>query len=493
MSDHVSLPPPSGETRAGTAGLRRSLRRFDIIAMGVVAVISFDTVGQIATGGGEALTWTAVVTLFFLVPSALLFAETGSAFPQEGGAYTWVKLAFGRGTAALTTLFYWVTNPIWLGGTLAFLAASAWDGFVFHLGSGTFADYAFKFLFIWLAILTAIMALRRGKWVVTAGAVVKVATLAIFTGTALAHGVIHGFRGLEGARFTPTTAGFLAVVPVLLFACVGFEGPNAAGEEMHDPRRDVAPAIGRSAFIAACAYLLPIFAILAVVPVDQVTGIGGFMEAAHAVFDIYGSAGGPLLAATAVMFVFALFTQGGAWMIVSDRMQAMAAAEGGFFSRPLGAFHPRLGTPVRMNLLSGLVATAFMFGAMWLADGDAAAIFRVVLTVAVSTLLLSYLLIVPALVVLRLRHNEFPRPYRVPFGNRGFLVCAGLVYAWILVGSWSTLFPGVLEPLFGAGYDFRNVWGVSRWSFELITLGTVAVLLVVGGAGWFAARATDRE
>ncbi|MFF3504333.1 APC family permease [Streptomyces sp. NPDC003247] len=486
MSSHLTSSDP--RTPDTATGLPRSLKRFDITAMAVAAVISFDTVGQIATGGGEAATWTAVIALFFLVPYALLFAETGAAFPQEGGPYVWVKLALGRPAAALTTLFYWVTNPIWLGGSLVFLAAETWDGFVFPLGSGTVADYAFKLLFVWAAILTAVVSLRRGKWITTAGALVKVLALGLFTLTAVLYGIEHGFHGLTDTRFTPTTAGFLALVPILLFAYVGFEAPNAAGEEMHDPQRDLPAALGRSAAIAACCYLLPVLALLAVVPARKVTGIGGFMEGARLVFGVYGGASGPLLTLTAVMFVFALLTQGSAWMIVSDRMQAMAAADGAFFTRSLGAFHPGLGTPVRTNLLSGAVATVFMLTAMQLADGDAGAVFAVVLTVAVTTLLLSYLVVVPALVVLRLRRPDTPRPYRVPFGDPGFLTCAALVYAWILAGSWSALFPGVLEGLFGIDYVFQDVWGVSRLSFEAFTLGTVAVLLLVGTVGLTVAR-----
>lgn len=475
--------PSPAEPELRTPHLRRSLRRFDITAMGVAAVISFDTIGQIATGGGEAVTWAGTIALFFLIPYALLFAETGAAFPQEGGPYVWVKRAFGRLPAALTTLFYWVTNPIWLGGSLVFIAAETWDGFVLPLGRGTPADYTFKLVFIWIAILTAVVSLRRGKWITTAGAAVKVLALTVFTGTALAYGMAHGFRGLDSASFPPTTAGFLTLVPVLLFAYVGFEAPNAAGEEMHDPQRDVPSALGRSAAIATACYLLPVFAILAVVPAGEVTGIGGFMEGARMVFEIYGPASGAALTTVAVMFVFALLTQGSAWMIVSDRMQAMAAADGGFFSRSLGAFHPRLGTPVRTNLLSGVIATLFMLAAMRLAAGDAAAVFGVVLTVAVTTLLLSYLAIVPALVVLRVRHAQVPRPYRVPFGTPGFMVCAGLVYAWILVGSWAALFPGTLEAALAIPYDFQEVWGVSQLSFEVFTLGTVGALLLIGTVG----------
>ncbi|MET9384416.1 hypothetical protein ABZY09_25925 [Streptomyces sp. NPDC002928] len=134
------------------------------------------------------------------------------------------------------------------------------------------------------------------------------------------------------------------------------------------------------------------------------------------------------------------------------------------------------------------MATVFMLAAMQLADGDAGAVFAVVLTVAVTTLLLSCLTVIPALVVLRLRRPDVHRPYQVPVGNRGFVTCAALAYAWILIGSWSALFPGVLERLFGIDYDFRDIWGVSLLSFEAFTLGTVAMLLLVGGIGMTVAR-----
>ena len=124
-----------------------------------------------------------------------------------------------------------------------------------------------------------------------------------------------------------------------------------------------------------------------------------------------------------------------------------------------------------------------MAAAMNLAGGDASAVFGVVLSVAITTLLLSYLCIVPALLVLRLRRRDVPRPYRVPFGTPGFTLATVFVYAWILLGSWVALFPGTLEPLFGLGYDFRTTWGVSRTAFEAFTLGTVVLLLAVSTAG----------
>ncbi len=69
------------------------------------------------------------------------------------------------------------------------------------------------------------------------------------------------------------------MTPLLLFSYLGFESGNSAAGEMKNPARDVPIAIARSASIAAAAYLLPIFAILLVMPADDITGIGGLMEA----------------------------------------------------------------------------------------------------------------------------------------------------------------------------------------------------------------------
>ncbi|MFH8223730.1 hypothetical protein ACH4C2_30690 [Streptomyces sp. NPDC018057] len=51
-------------------------------------------------------------------------------------------------------------------------------------------------------------------------------------------------------------------------------------------------------------------------------------------------------------------------MIVGDRMQAVADADGGLFTRALGALHPRLGAPVRTGLLSGTVAALLIVGSI---------------------------------------------------------------------------------------------------------------------------------
>ena len=112
--------------------------------------------------------------------------------------------------------------------------------------------------------------------------------LAFFTFTVVIYAIKHGVHGVSGGDFKPSYAVFIALVPVLFFNYVGFELPNAAGDEMKDPQKDVPFTVIRSAFMAVVLYGAPILAILLVLPISQVTSLGGFIDAIKTVFTVYG-------------------------------------------------------------------------------------------------------------------------------------------------------------------------------------------------------------
>jgi amino acid transporter len=479
MSDHQRTELLDEQT----GHLQKTLKRFDILFLIIAAVVSLETLGQVSVFGAEALTWSAILAVAFVIPYALLFAEVGGAFSEEGGAYTWVRNAFGRAAGAIAALLTWVTQPIWVGGSMAFLAAETVSTHLVDLHHGSAADYIFKIVFIWCTVLAAVVSLRKGKWLPTIGAILKIALLAFFVLTTVIYAAQHGVEGLDAGDFSPSLAGLLGLAPVLLFAFLGFESSNSAAEEMENPARDVPISIARSSVTAALCYILPVLAILLVVPKEDITGISGLLEAVGVVFTVYGPAAEALLTATAIGFVFILMSQGAAWMIISDRMQAIAAADGAFFGGFFGRFHPRLGTPVRVNLLSGVVSTIFMLAAMQV-TGSSAAVFTVVLIISISTFLLSYLIVIPAAVRLRTAYPNVKRPFRVPVSDRGYAVLGAIAFAWVLLGSWVAVFPGTLEALFGLDYDFQEVWGVSHLQFQVLTLGTLAALFVLGVIGY---------
>jgi amino acid transporter len=209
-------------------------------------------------------------------------------------------------------------------------------------------------------------------------------------------------------------------------------------------------------------------------------------------FSVYGGAQDFLLGAMTLCFVGTLLTSGAVWMIGSDRILAVAAYDGafpGFF----GVFNRTFGTPIRVNTMSGIFASIFMIVAVASFHGGADAKFVVVLTIAISTTLISYLWVFPAAVKLRFSHPHVYRPYRVPGGDRGMWIVGILTTFWVALGSFVAVFPGVLEKVFGLSYDFKDEWGVSRGTYEALTLGTLAVVLAIALVGYALGRSVREQ
>ena len=293
---------------------------------------------------------------------------------------------------------------------------------------------------------------------------------------------------------------------MLIFNYVGFELPNAAGEEMKNPQRDVPFSVARSAVGTVLLYGLPILAILLLLPAKQVTSLGGFLAAIKSVFTVYGghiaANGTPVLTGAgqvlgyvmAIAFIIALVTSGTTWIMGADRAQAMAALDGAA-PRILGRFSARFGTPIAVNLLSGIVATAVMVLAFKITGGNALKYFTVVLSLAISTTTISYILIFPTLIKLRYSHPHVPRPYRVPGGSLAPWIVGGLCTFWAVFATVVLVWPGMGMNWFGQRGDPNSALpaGFTRTQFELSQFIPLAVLLVAGILFYVAGAPTRRH
>jgi len=487
--------------------LQRHFRRFDVFFYLICTVVTIDTIGAVASNGAQGFTWLIFLGVLFFLPYALSVAELGSAFPQEGGPYVWSRLAFGRPLAAINSVIYWISNPIWIGGSLTIVSFAAIEEFFGPVGGA--GKYVYAVAFIWFTIVTAIVSLRYGKWVPTLGAWARGAVLTFFVVSVAIFAARHGVHGFGGHAFLPTYAVFIAVVPVLFFNYAGLEVPTAAGEEMTNPRRDVPFSVLWSGAATVLAYGIPILAILIVLPASQVSGLTGFLDAVKATFTVYGGhvasdgsatltgAGLILGRIAAIVFIFALASAGTTWIMGSDRTEAVAADDGGG-PRVLGRFSARFGTPVAMNLLSGLVATVLMIAAFQITGADSSRYFAAVLGLTISTTTISYLFIFPALVKLRYSRPDVERPYRVPGGMAGAWICSVVPTFWALLATVALIWPGFGVNWFGGGGNPNdNLAALSfshqRLQYELTQIVPLAVIVGVGVVFYLLGGKTRRE
>src|SRR5246127_1254328 len=112
------------------AKLRRVLGRLDLVLFTACAIVGLDSVAFAAEAGAQAITWLVVSLVVFLIPYGMLTAELGTASPVEGGPYEWARMAFGRPAGAVTAILYWLSNPLWVGGTLSAATIASLNAFV---------------------------------------------------------------------------------------------------------------------------------------------------------------------------------------------------------------------------------------------------------------------------------------------------------------------------------------------------------------------------
>jgi amino acid transporter len=481
--------------------LQRHFGRFDILFFLICTIVGVDTIATVAQGGGQAFTWMMVFAVVFFVPQALLFAELGSAFPQEGGPYFWTRLAFGHLAGAVNNFLYWITNPVWIGGSLTITCITAVEVFFNHGANVPVAVwFVIAVVFVWLSIVAAITSFSVGKWLPTAGAIARFVVLGLFTISVIIYALKHGAHGLGASDYKPSESGFVLLVGVLLFNFVGFELPSSAGEEMTNPQRDVPFAIARSTVFSVVLYALPVIGILIVLPASAITNFSGFVSAIQTVFTVYGGHVGAGGAATlsgaglvlgdgcAILFILCLITSGATWIMGSDRALAVSCYDGAG-PRGLGVINARYGTPVRVNVFSGIVATIVVVLAHQISSGDAAKYFNAVLGVTISTTLISYLLIYPALWKLRRSHPDTPRPFKMP----AYRPLTVILMILVAIASVQLIAPGLGSSWFGSDFIPESWTYAERFTYLWTELIPVLVFIVIGVLFWWLGRGTRAQ
>ena len=144
---------------------------------------------------------------------------------------------------------------------------------------------------------------------------------------------------------------------------------------------------------------------------------------------------------------------------------------------------------MRVNVLSGLLSTAVLIMVHEISNGDAAKYFGAILGIAVSTTLISYIGVFPALWRLRVKFPDHPRSFRAPW--------APFLSVWltilVLFASVQLVAPGFGSDWFGD--DFRpDGWAADeKWTYLLTEAIPLIAFVAIGAIFYFAGAPTRRD
>ncbi len=145
---------------------------FALAMMNVATVMSLRGLPMMAEEGLTMFFYILFSSLLFLIPVSLVSAELATGWPQTGGVYRWVKIAFGARTGFVAIWLQWLQNVVWYPTVLSFAAgALSYLFFDNTLAENRFFNFAIIVIVFWLATLVNFKGVKLAGKLTTIGVI----------------------------------------------------------------------------------------------------------------------------------------------------------------------------------------------------------------------------------------------------------------------------------------------------------------------------------
>jgi amino acid transporter len=402
-------------------------------------------------GYGRAILILLLTPILWSLPTAFMIGELSSALPQEGGYYAWVRRAMGK---------FWGFQEAWLS-----LVASIFDMAIYPT---LFVAYMTR-MFPWFqeghrGVLVGLAVVVTCVILNIAGVkVVSTTSLWLFFALSAPFILIVGLTpfkiGVLANAVTKPTTSTVDIIGGLLIAMwnyMGWDNASTIAAEVERPQRTYPRAMLVAVGIVSLTYIVPVAAM-------WMTGLAPSAWETGSWAEIAGLVGGPLLrialVAGGMISAFGMFNA----LVMSYSRLPLAMAQDGMLPSIFGKLHSRTRAPwVAIIVLAMGWACCLGLG------------FERLVTIDILLYGASLLLEFVALIYLRFREPELPRPFRVPGG----------MFGAIAIG---------ITPMLMLGFsivrsEHESVLGMSSFAFGMLLIGAgivaYALMHAVKPEGW---------
>jgi APA family basic amino acid/polyamine antiporter len=390
---------------------------------------------------------------------ALSYAELAAALPEAGGEYVYLREAYGP---LWGFIYGWTQMWVAKSGSIATLAT----GFFIYLanfhpelervwlvvplplgeaGSPLQIRYGQLLAMVVIAVLAIInyFGVKVGGNVQVAVTLVKVGLIVaiIVIGLGTGHGNIANYSTSIPAAGGIT--GFFAALVAALWAYDGWNNVSMVASEVQKPQRNLPLALIAGTLTVIALYLLANLAYFYILPASAVGSTN--RVAGEAMRRVLGSTGANAVSIAAMISIFAALNGS----ILSGSRVPFAMARDRLFFRRVSYVHPQHRTPsVSILALSAWAAVLVLSGR-----------YDQLYTYVIFASVILYGMATAAVIVLRYKRPDLPRPYR----TLGYPVVPVVFVLGITCLVISTLWKSPRESLMGLvlvalGLPFYFYW-----------------------------------
>lgn len=424
----------------GTIQLKKTLGAFDLILLGVGAIVGtgiFILPGTVAaTHAGPGIVFSFIIAAIVCAFAGMCYSEFASSVPVTGSAYTYGYIVFGE-------IIAWLVGwALLLEYGLAVAAvATGWSSYLnsllagFHIvlpqaisgafnpAAGTYMNVpAILIIFATAFLLTLGIkeSTRFNTWMVF----LKVAVILLFIGV----GVFY-VKPTNWEPFLPFgISGIFSGAALVFFAYLGFDAVSSAAEEVKNPQRNMPIGIIGSLLICTVLYVAVSMVLTGIVPYHALNvsdPVSYVMQMVHQDW-IVGIIS--LGAVVGMMTVILVMSYGGTRLLY-------ALGRDGLLPKSMAELSPKFKTPVKNTWIFALLV-AFCAGFVPLS--------KLAELVNMGTLV-AFTIVSIGVVYLRKNKNIPSGGFKVPFFPvlpiLSFLLCLFLisqlsVLTWVACGIW---------------------------------------------------------
>lgn len=416
---------------------------FALAMINVAAIVSLRGLPAESTYGLSSAFYYLFAALFFLVPVSLVAAELTTGWPQKGGVFRWVGEAFGTRLGFLAIWLQWIQTTIWFPTVLTFAAVSiafigpdqSWDS---ALAANSHYVLVVVLAVYWLATLLNLRGMSTSgsitKWGGLLGTVVPAALLVLM-------GMVYWGMGnpidisMQPRDFIPDLSKFSNIVlaaSIFLFYA-GMEMSAVHVKDVRNPGRDYPLAIAIAAALTVCIFVFGTLAIGFIIPSKDINLVQSLLVAFDRLFTYFEV---PWMGnVLAVFLAFGVLAQVVAW-VGGPSKGLLQVGTAGYLPRFLQRTN-RNGVQVGILMLQGVIVT--LLSILFVVLPSVQTAYQVISQLTIILYLIMYILMFAAAIYLRYKEPHTPRAFRVPGGNFGMWVVAGL---------------GLLSSLLAFGFSF---------------------------------------
>ncbi len=449
------------EANSNTSGLKRQLTSFNLIMLGIGAIIGaglFSLTGIVAAEyAGPGVTFSFMFAALGCAFAGLCYAEFASMIPIAGSAYTYAYTTMGEFVAWI--IGWALVLEYALGAATVSISWSQYlNKFLNHynleipprilmspfesvtMADGSVVSGIINLPAIFIIVLLSLVLIRGTKESATMNnflVILKVSVVLVF--------IAIGWSYIDPVNHTPYIpentgefgkfgfSGILRGAGVVFFAFIGFDAVSTAAQEAKNPQKGM--PIGILGSLIICTILYVLFS-------HVMTGVANYKEfagsAAPVVIAVEKMHSFAWLNQTVKIAILAGYTSVMLVMLMGQSRVFYTMSNDGLLPKMFSTLHPKFSTPYKCNLFFAVFVSIFSGFVPIKVVGE---------LVSMGTLF-AFVLVCIGVLIMRKTRPDIKRPFRTPFVPLvpilGVITCGLLMAAlpgltWLNMLAWMAI------------------------------------------------------